>query len=333
MVSHVPLVKEYRSELLDLTHYGYIAVVDERGKVLYAAGDPDAVVYYRSASKPLQALPVIRRGLDKKYALTDEETVLLAGSHAGEPYHIAALESIAKKTGLSEDMLVMKPAVPGYAPANEERIRQGLAPRKFYHNCAGKHLALMLVQRELGARVEDYWRMDAPAELEVRDTLMEMSEAGKVELGVDGCGVPVFAVGVRNIAIAFKNLACMDTIRNEGLRKAAAAFVPRIHQYPHMMRGTGYICTYLNCDPNIVAKGGALGVYGFGLKKERLGVAFKVADGTEHNWPLIAMSILRDLGCLSRETEEHLMHPNPILLRNDNETVVGRREVCFKVAI
>ncbi len=217
MVAHVPLVKEYRSDLLDLTHYGYIAVVDERGKVLYHAGDPDEVVYYRSASKPLQALPVVRRGLDKKYGLTDEETVLLAGSHAGEPYHVAALESIAKKTGLSEDLLVMKPAVPGYAPANEERIRQGLAPRKFYHNCAGKHLALMLVQRELGARVEDYWRMDAPAEIEVRDTLMEMSEANKVQLGVDGCGVPVFAVGIKNIAIAFKNLACPEKIQEEPL--------------------------------------------------------------------------------------------------------------------
>ncbi len=173
--------------------------------------------------------------------------------------------------------------------------------------------------------------MDEPAEIEVREAILRMSETELVDLGVDGCGVPVFAVGLKNIAIAFKNLACPDAIEDEGLRRAAAAFVPRIHRYPHMMRGTGYICSYLNVDPNIVAKGGALGVYGFGLKRERLGVAFKFADGTEHNWPLIVMNILRDLGCLSRETEERLMHPNPVLLRNDNDTVVGRREVQFKV--
>ncbi len=135
MVPYVELVREYRSNLLDLTHYGYIAIVDEHGDLLWHAGDPEAPIYYRSASKPIQALPVIRRGLDKKYGLSDEETVIFAGSHAGEAYHIEALESILQKTGLREEMLVMKPTVPNYAPANEERIRRGLAPRKLYHNC------------------------------------------------------------------------------------------------------------------------------------------------------------------------------------------------------
>ena len=333
MSGFVPLVKEYRGDLLDLTHFGYVTVVDERGKVIYHAGDPDAMIYYRSASKPVQALPVIRHGLDVKYGLTEEETVLLAGSHAGEAYHVAALESMAKKTGLREEMLVMKPAVPSYAPANEERIRQGLAPRKFYHNCAGKHIALMLLQRELGGVTEDYWKMDVPAEQEVRDTILKMSQTDLVKLGVDGCGVPVFAVPLKSIAVAYKNLAYPQAIADEELQRATAAFVPRIHKYPHMMRGTGYMCSYLNEDPNLVAKGGALGVYGIGLKKERLGIAFKIADGTEHNWPLIALNILRDLGCLSKQTEEKLMNPNPVLLRNDNDTVVGRREVCFKVVI
>lgn len=333
MSTYVPLVKEYRADLLDLTHYGYVVIVDERGRVVFHAGDPDAMVYYRSASKPIQALPVIQHGLDARYGLTDEETVLLAGSHAGEACHVAALESIFKKTELREDMLVMKPAVPAYAPANEERVRQGLPPRKFYHNCAGKHAALMLLQRELGGTVEDYWKMDAPAQAQVKRVIEKMSETDRIELGVDGCGVPVFAVGIKHIAIAFKNLACIDTIHDDALQSAAASFVPRIHRHSHMMRGTGYMCSYLNDDPDIVAKGGALGVYSIGLKKERLGIAFKFTDGTEHNWPLIALSILSDLGCLSPETRQRLMQPNPMLLRNDNETVVGRREVCFRAEI
>ncbi len=333
MAQYVPLVKEYRGDLLDLTHYGYLVVVDEHSNVVYQAGDPEALVYYRSASKPIQALPVIKHRLDKEYGLTQEETVLFAGSHAGEPEHLAVIESIMRKSGFSEDMLVMKPAVPSYAPANEARIRAGLAPRKFYHNCVGKHAALMLLQRSLGAAPEDYWKMDAPAELEVRACLAKMSETDHIELGIDGCGVPVFAVGIKHIAVAFKNLACIDTIRDDALQQAVADYVPRIHKYPHMMRGTGYICSYLNEDPNIIAKGGALGVYGFGLKKQRLGVAFKFVDGTEHNWPLIALSVLRDLGVLSKETEANLLHSSPLLLLNDNGTMVGRRDVCFKVEI
>ncbi|MCL1795814.1 MAG: asparaginase, partial [Clostridia bacterium] len=260
MAEYAQLVKEYRGDLLDLTHHGYVVVVDEHSKVIYHAGDPDAPVFFRSASKPIQALPVIERGLDRMYGLTDEETVLFAGSHAGEPAHLAVIERIMEKCGFHEDMLVMQPAVPAYAPANEARIRAGLPPRKLYHNCVGKHVALMLMQRALGARPCDYWKTDAPAELQMRAAIAKMSETDRLEWGVDGCGVPVFAAGMRNIGIAFKNLACVDTIRDESLQRAVAAYAPRIHKYPHMMRGTGYMCSYLKEDPNIIAKGGALGV-------------------------------------------------------------------------
>ena len=153
------LTEEYRGGLLDLTHYGYISVVDENGKVIYSAGNPEAVVYYRSASKPVQALPVIAHRLDEKYGLTDEETVLFAGSHLGESFHIAALQSIMKKADLNPDDLIMKPTVPGSKSANEDRIRAGLPESKLYHNCSGKHTALMLIQREMGGDVRDYWKV------------------------------------------------------------------------------------------------------------------------------------------------------------------------------
>ena len=57
------------------------------------------------ASKPLQALPVMELGLDKKFGITPEESVIFSGSHLGEPFHIAALESIMEKTGLKEEWL------------------------------------------------------------------------------------------------------------------------------------------------------------------------------------------------------------------------------------
>lgn len=332
-MAFAPLVEEYRGETLDLTHLGYLVIVDENSNVLYSVGDPDDVVYYRSASKPIQALPVIARGLDQKYGITDEESVIFAGSHAGEPFHVAALESIMQKAGLSEDMLVMKPAVPANAAAKEARILGGLPPRKLYHNCAGKHTALMLLQRELGGDVRDYWKMGAVAQLEVQRTIEIMSETKHVELGVDGCGVPVFAVPVRCIANAFKNLAAPEHIRDEKLQQAAARFVPRIHQYPLMMRGTGYMCSLINYDPNIVGKGGANGVYGIGLKKEKLGIAFKFSDGTEHAWPLIALEVLKGLGVLSKETKERLEGLKPYKIYNDNDTLVGHREATFEVRI
>lgn len=333
MLPYAPLVYEYRGDTPDLIHYGYLCIVDEHSNILFHIGDPDVMVFYRSASKPIQALPVIAHGLDVRYGLTPEETTIFAGSHAGEPYHIAALESIMKKAGFSEDMLVMKPAVPAHTASNEARIRAGLPPRKFYHNCAGKHAALMMVQRELGGKPEDYWKIGALAQQEVEQTIKILSETDTVRIGVDGCGVPVFAVSLRHIAAASKNLACIDTIRDGRLQRAAAAFVPRIHQYPHMMRGTGYLCTLLNYDADIVAKGGANGVYAFGLKKERLGVAFKLIDGTEATWPFIVLQVLKDLDCLRKETEERIESLHPVFIRNDNDVEVGRREAAFTVKL
>lgn len=329
------LTEEYRGDLLDLVHEGYICVVDETGKVISSAGNPGAKVYYRSASKPFQALPVIAMGLDEKYGLSDEETVIFSGSHLGEPFHVAALRSIEKKAGLDLDnLLIMKPTVPGSTSANEERIRQGLPKAKIYHNCSGKHTGALLLQKELDPdHLEDYWKVDSAAQKEILRTISVMSEypMEQVGIGVDGCGVPVFAVPMKNIAIGFKNIACIDTIPDEKLRQAARRYIPRIHEYPLMMRGTGFLCSLINYDPNLVAKGGANGVYGIGLKKERIGISFKLKDGTEAVWPLIIKEIFRQIGYENADTFAMLDSLNSGIIRNDNDTPVGTCKTVFEL--
>ena len=199
-MSFAPLVREYRGDTLDLTHFGYLVIVDEHSKVLYSVGDPDDIVFYRSASKPIQALPVIARGLDKKYGITEEESVIFAGSHAGEPYHIAALESILAKTGLTEDMLVMKPAVPAYAPANEARIRAGIPPRKLFHNCAGKHCALMLLQRNCTVTICHSRTADLRSHTRRADILISaIGKPGFVTADMVKTGAAVIDVGINRV--------------------------------------------------------------------------------------------------------------------------------------
>lgn len=329
MASYEPLVCEYRGEILDLTHVGYFCMVDERSQVISAVGSPEEIVYYRSASKPIQALPVIAMGLDQKYGITEEESVIFAGSHAGEPFHVRALESIFEKAGLKEEQLIMHPACPAEKQAYLDWVRSGQEKRKFLHNCAGKHAALMLGQRALGGRLEEYWQIEAPIEQEVRRTIAVLSETTpeQVQIGVDGCGVPVFAVAMRQIAAAFKNLACPTLIKDDRLAQAAAAFVPRIHRYPHMMRGTGYLCSRINEDENLIGKGGANAVYGLGLKKERIGIAVKAADGCEDIWPFVIAAALRQIGYKNEETLSMLDSLHGADIRNDNDLVVGRWEM------
>lgn len=338
---YTKLISEYRfdpsedpkSAAFDLMHYGYVCIVDEHSNVLYSAGDSGDLVFYRSASKPIQALPVFAHRLDEKYGIEEKESVILSASHAGAPCHVEAVESVLRKAGYTEDILCMNPTVPTDKEANEDRIRQGIPPRKVFHNCSGKHAALLLVQKYLGGVPEDYWRADTPVFDEIADTIRVMAETNEMKVGVDGCGVPVFAVGMKNIAISYKNLACIDTIRNEDLQRAAAVNTERIMKYPEMIRGKGFLCSIMNEDPNIIAKGGANGVYGFGLKEQRLGVAFKFVDGTEEAWAFMAKEILKALGALKPEHEKRLDALHPTYFVNDNQRVVGERRCEIKISV
>lgn len=338
---YTPLISEYRfdpsedpkSATFDLMHYGYVCIVDENSNVLYSAGDCDDLVFYRSASKPIQALPVFKYGLDKLYGIEEKESVVMSASHAGEPFHVEAVESILKKGGFSEDILCMKPTHPGSESANEARIRAGIPERKVFHNCSGKHSALLLIQKYLGGVLEDYWKVDTPVFKEIADTIGTVAETDRMKIGVDGCGVPVFAVGMKNIAISYKNLACPDKIRDEGLQRAAIDNVNRIMRHPEMIRGTDFLCSIMNEDPNIIAKGGANGVYGFGLKEQRLGIAFKFIDGTEAAWPFLIKEILKALGALKPEHEKRLDILHPTYFVNDNDRIVGERRCEIKITI
>ena len=239
-----------------------------------------------------------------------------------------------QKAQMDLNDLIMKSAVPGSTFANEERIRKGLPPEKIYHNCSGKHSGAMVLQKELDPEhIRDYWKVDSAAQQEILWAISILSEVpvDQVHIGVDGCGVPVFAVPVQNIAIAFKNIACIDTIRDESLREAARKFVPRIHRYPHMMRGTGYLCSLINEDPNLVAKGGANGVYGIGMKKERLGIALKIKDGTEAIWPILIREIFKQVGYYRKDTFDMLDRLNNGTIVNDNGTPVGHCDPVFRL--
>ncbi|MCI8639156.1 MAG: asparaginase [Coprococcus sp.] len=334
---YTQLVSEYRFDpsenaqnaTFDLMHYGYICVVDENSNVIFHAGDTEDMVFYRSASKPIQALPVFAYKLDEKFGIGEMESVILSASHVGEEMHIQAVEDILRKGGFSEDILCMKPTKPTSERANEARIRDGLPLRKIYHTCSGKHTALLLIQKYLGGAPQDYWREDAPVFKEILDTICLMAETDRVKVGVDGCGVPVFAVPMKNIAVSYKNLACTDKIQNDVVQAAADKNIARIAKYPDMISGENYLSSVLDSDPNIIAKDGANGVLTMGLKEQRIGIAVKLVDGTQESWAFLALEILRMFGALTPEIEKKMEIFHPTYFVNDNERIVGQRKCEF----
>jgi L-asparaginase II len=327
------LVEEYRNKILECAHYGHLAIVSPEG-VFYSVGNCVQTVFYRSASKPIQALPLIRLGLDRKYGLTEKELAILSGSHRCELEHIEVIESLLQKTGIREEQLIMLPVYPLDPLTKEYMLNRNMDPRKIYHNCVGKHIACILLQRESGQPEEDYWKPESTVQQTILDCISEISAYPRelIGTGTDGCGVPVYALPLRFMANAFLRLACPDLIEDPELRTAATRNASLMNKYPRMISGNGAICSLLCADDNIVAKGGALGVYCFGLRRERLGVAYKISDGSYDELPLIAVSILEQLGYSGTDTIDRLRDRFPKTIRNDCGVEVGEYLPVFRLS-
>lgn len=315
------MTTESRGGLIENRHYGIICVAGRDG-VTAQAGNSEAVCFFRSAAKPIQVLPFLLMGLDKKYGLTDAECAIMAGSNAGEPSSAAVVSSLMKKAGVTEEDLVLGARYPSHPASRDAAIRDGYPPKKIWHGCAPKHVCAMLLQRELTGSVAGYHLPESAAQRMILSVLSVFTHTPcqKIALGTDGCGVPVFGVRADRIAKAYYHLACPDTLGDRFLAAATERITSLMHRYPALIRGNGYLCTALNQSLNLVAKGGASGVYAFGLKKERLGVMIKLIDGTETSWQVLVRELLKELSPVnSAETIATLT----------NETLIGtvRREL------
>lgn len=329
------LVEEYRGGALECVHSGHICGVSISGAVKYAVGDVESLTYLRSSGKPFQAIPVIKHGADRKFGLSDKETAIMIGSHRAETFHVEALESMLTKIGVGEEALVCHPTYPLSVPASEAMLRAQKPKRSIYHNCSGKHLGILALCKTMGYPTEGYFEPEHPAQIEIVDTLAYLSECPRehIHIGTDGCGFPVFAIPLKHLATAFMKLACPEVIEDLEIRAAVIRITALMNEHYEMIAGSDRICSSLLMDPNIVAKGGAKGVYCFGLKKEKLGFALKVMDGSEDEWPIITASILEQIGYSNQETIDRMYQLTPTDITNDNKKIIGTNKAVFTLEI
>lgn len=322
-----PILNQYRAGYLECTHYGIACVVDEEDNK-HTIGNSDWYSFYRSASKPIQSLPTLMEGLHEKYSLTKEETAIFSGSHWGEKYHIGLLESICEKTGLREDDMIMLPTYPLNNDEKTKLLQRGMPPRKLYHNCSGKHLALMLLSRELGEDTKNYWKLESKAQSAILHVISQMTDIPieKIHIGVDGCGVPVYGVPIHAIAKSFLRLACPELLKDRTLAAAIQYNRSCIQAAPIALDGEKGPCACMSRTGDIIAKAGALGVYAFGCESKRLGVVVKISDGSDAKAAFCAKSILEQLSYQDSAMLQDLRRICPSDIYNDNRILVGKQE-------
>ena len=347
----LPLFELTRGQIVESIHYGAIAVVDSHGKLLYSCGDPQTVAFLRSSAKPFQALPFFERGGPEHFGLTRKEQALLCASHEGSEQHVRTAESIQAKAGIQESDLQCGVHMPGDAAAYKALIARGEAPTPNRNNCSGKHSGMLAHAKMRGLPLATYLDIHHPVQQDILAAFAGMCDypEDKVEIGIDGCSAPNFAVPLYNSALAFARLCDPNGVSEQRLA-ACRAITSAMTAHPEMISGPNeFDCRLMQVGRGrIVCKRGAEGFQAIGLMPGVLGagspgvgITFKVSDGdltfrTIHIEPMnrvrpaVTLEILRHLGALSNAELQELASFGPTLpVRNHRGIEVGRSGPVF----
>jgi len=244
-------------------------------------GDPEGYVYLRSSAKPFQALPLVFSGAADAFGLTGEELAVACASHSAEPRNLAAVRSILRKAGLSESDLQNGAHPPRHTLTAARLARNGEKPRPIHGNCSGKHAGMLAVCVYARWEPAGYRDPEGPLQKLIRRTIAKLCgiEPEAIRTAGDGCGVPVFALPLQNLALGFARLAAGGAEDfPEDLLEAVMRVRDAMCAHPFMIAGTGRFDTRLMEETDLVAKSGAEGVFAAG-SAEGWGFALKISDG------------------------------------------------------
>lgn len=289
------LVEVTRGAMVESRHRGGAVVADSHGKIVAAWGDVSAAIYPRSSIKPLQTLPLLESGAADAAGVTDKEVALACASHGGETSHTERVAAWLERIRLSARDLECGAHAPSEPDAAAELIRAGRKPTALHNNCSGKHTGMLLTARHLGEPTQGYVGVDHPVQKRLRRVLADMGggDLAGAATGIDGCGIPVYAMPLKSLAVAMARMA--DPADLSDARRAAARRVVRaMTAHPYLVAGKGRFDTEIMeaARGAVVVKGGAEGVHAAILPGLKLGVALKIDDGGAGRASAVAMAAL-----------------------------------------
>ena len=309
-----------RGSMVESRHRVVYALADSSGRVLRRAGDPERVIYPRSAAKPLQALALVESGAADAFGLGDAEIALACASHSAEPRHVETVRAWLARIGCSPADLECGPQLPSREQDLKTLFGTGAEAEAVHNNCSGKHSGFLSVARHLGVPTAGYIKYEHPVQQRVLGILESLAglDLSTAPRGVDGCGIPVIGVPLGNLALAMARFAD-PADQPETRQKACARVRAALAAEPFMIAGSGRFCSDLIAASGgrVLAKTGAEGVFCVSLTELGLGFALKVEDGATRAAEVATINLLRDLGLLDAETcaaVERLFEP-PILNR------------------
>ena len=280
------LAHAVRGGFVESVHRASVAVTAADGSVELELGSATDPVFPRSSNKPVQALAMVRHGLD----LAPHHLALVCASHSGEDFHLEAVREILAGAGLSVADLRNTPDYPVDEQARLAWVRAGSEKQSLAQNCSGKHSGMLATCVVNGWDHTAYLEVDHPLQRACDETLAELAGEPVAATAVDGCGAPVMAVSLAGLARAFGRIASAPAGTDE------ARVADAIRTSPEYLGGSRRdVTTFIQRTPGAIAKDGAEAVYAVGLADGR-GIALKVADGGQRARTVILAAVLRRLG-------------------------------------
>ena len=277
------IIGAVRSGLVETVHPVAIAVVDAAGATVVTHGDATGREFFmRSAIKPVQAAVSQRNGA----ALGTEQLAVASASHLGYPVHVAMVEGMLLEVGLDAGHLRCPP---DWAWGDAEVIWRERGRRdkeRVFHNCSGKHAAM------LRACVAQGWSLEYtdplhPLQGEMVSAVEEATGRSATPVGVDGCSAPTMRSDTVGLAHAFASIATSPDfaeVRGAAMRYTA---LTRDGDQPEAQ-----VARWL---PTLV-KGGAAGCVGIASPEAGVGVAAKSWSGESTPALLGALVVMDELG-------------------------------------
>ena len=292
----VPMVEVWRGGRVESRHLGHAAVCGVDGAVRMAWGDPEAVIFPRSACKMVQALPLLESGAGD--SLGDDLLALACASHQGAATHTDRVAGWLAALGLEEGALRCGAHAPNDRTAAEGLIRAGQPPSQLHNNCSGKHAGFLMLTQRLGAGPE-YVEADHPVQRAVRTAFEELTGTESPGWAIDGCSAPNFATTVAGLARAMAAFAAAGSgggVRDTAMVRLRLAMMA----HPDLVAGEGRACTGLMraMAGRVAVKTGAEGVFVAILPDQKLGVAVKIADGAGRAAEVAIAALLARIGAL-----------------------------------
>jgi len=344
-----PILELTRGHVVESTHFGSIVVVDSQGKLLHSYGDSHTVAFLRSSAKPFQAIPFVERGGVEHFNFTQSELAISCASHETAQHHLDTVRAMQAKIGIQEDHLQCGPHLPSDVAMLRTVIKQDIKPTPNFNNCSGKHTAMLAHAKMRGLPLENYLDHTHPIQQDILATFSEMCgiEKEKIELGIDGCSAPNFAIPLVNAALGMARL-CDPRELSESRATACRKITSAMSAHPEMVSNYGeFDCELMKIAAGkIITKRGAEGFQIIGLMpgvygENGVGIAFKVTDGDASRMnddlesstrvrPAVALEILRQLKALNEAQLKSLAKFGPTKqLKNHREIITGESHPVF----